>query len=497
MQSSRKYLLVAALATSTALTGCFLGSESSGPSSEEVKKSDEAALVASGKLEATVANMQDIEQFSYGKEDLSDLKASRAQFEEAARLNPGNNKAQLGMALTGILLAAQSTRLSTLINQTLEAKSPFDSRLPEQAPLMRGEVLRKVAQASTLPEFHLIQDAVADTMLPALDEAIINLTRVYQDPAFSMKLFIEGDSLELDHAEAGVLLAGVHAIHGLLTLYLAYDIDIDHEGSYDYLEALTGIGDIENFEDLTLEQRAALNKAAVILGPTSPFLAVRPAWKARLANVDDEMKRALDILKESAASLATETDPQANDLIHLCAPLEFGGCINTEDWQEGKDAIDTARKYMDQPYVFQLPAIDTTVKVNFAAYFNVQDYKKMLPHYGFYNANEWSEEKPVLYFTDASGRITGNIKTLIQIGKDAEELGTPAAEVVAQLKAVIHFQDPTFQNYLPGATQADIWNLILKQAVENEGSDLKPADGLPKRAISTMGPNFALSLIGK
>lgn len=494
MRSPDKYLLLAALAATTALSGCFLGSDNSGPSTDEVKKSEAAALVATGKLEATVANMQNMEQFEYGKEDLTDLKSSRAEFAEAARLNPGNNKAQLGLALTGILLAAQSTRLSGLINQTLEAKSPFDTRLPEQAPMMRADVLRKVAQASTLPEFHLIQDAVADTMLPALEEAITQLTRVYQDPAFSMTLSIEGDALELDHAEAGALLAGVHAIHGLLTLYLSYDIDIDHQGSHDYIEVLSGIGDIENFADLTPEQRAALNKAAALLGPTSPFLAVRPAWKAKLANVDDEMKRALDILKESAASIKLETDPQENDLIHLCATMESGGCITPSDYQDGKDAIDSARKYIAQPCEVKLPEIDTVIKVNFAAYFNVQDYKKMLPYYGFYDAGDWSEEKPVLYFTDAGGRVTGNIKTLIQIGKDADSLGTPVAQVIAQVKAVIHLQDPTFQGFLPGATEAGIWNLIQKQAEANE---TVPVYGSGKRAVSTMGPNFALSLIGK
>ncbi|HKP96716.1 MAG TPA: hypothetical protein VJ385_13245 [Fibrobacteria bacterium] len=499
MRITHKYVLLAAMAASTTwLGGCFLGSDDGGPSAEDVTKSNTSTTKAAGNLESSMTRMSDFEQFEYGKEDLTDLRTARADYAEAVRLNPGNSQAQLGMALTGILLAAQSNRLSTVINQTLDAKSPFDTRLVEGASPARAGVLRKVAQASTLPEFHVIQDAIADTLLPALEDAIARLESAYHDPAFAMTLTVDDEPRELDHAEAGILLAGVRAIHGLLTLWLSRDIDVDFKGSYDYLEAFSGLDTIEDFSQLTLEQRTSFNKAAQILGPASPFLTVRPGWAARLAGVDDEIKAALAVLKESVASIDLETDPQSDDLVHLCALFENGGCIERSDYADGKDVIDTAIKYMAQPYVLELPDLDTAIKVNFAAYFNVQDYKKLLPYYGFYNADEWSDAKPVLYFTDARGQVTGNVKTLAQIAEDADSLGTPAAQVVAQLRAVIHFQDPTFQGFLPGATEAGVWNLILKQAEHDEGHDgLIVSAGLRKSAVATLKPDFALSLIGK
>ena len=495
MRSTPKFLMLAAMAVSTAwLSGCFLGSENSGPTTEDVKASDKAALSATGNLETSVANMQK-GSYEYGKEDLTSLKSANSDFKEAARLNPGNSKAQLGMAVTGVLLAAQSQKLSSIINRTVEGKSPFDSRVSEEAPAKRAAVLRQVAEAATWPEFHEIQDAIADTMLPALDDAIARLKVVYDDPAFSMMLVIEGEPRELDHVEVGVLLAGLHAIKGLLTLWLSYDIDIDYNGSYDWIEALDGLDNVEKFSDLTQAQRDALNKGVTILSPTSPFLAVRPAWKSRLAGVDDEIKSALDILKASVVSLGQETDPQANDLLHLCVPGEEGACMDPDDYQEAKDVIDTARKYMSQPYEVRLADIDTTIKVNFAALFNVQDYKKFMPYYGFYNANEWSDTKPVLYFTNKSGTITGNIMTLKDIADQADANNWTAVQVVDAIRAVIHLQDPTFQNYLPGATEADIWNLIRKQAQYDDENNWEVA--MAKRAVGTMKPGFALSLLGK
>jgi hypothetical protein len=501
MRTTHKYVLLAAMAASTTwLGGCFLGSDDSGPSAENVGKSNSSTEKGNEGLVNSVTRMSDFSQFEYGKEDLTQLRTARADYEEALRLNPGNSQAQLGMALTGILLAAQSDHLSKVINQTLDAKSPFDTRVAEGAPAARAGVVRKVAAASDLPEFHVIQQAIADTLLPALDDAINRLNAVYNDPSFSMMLTIDGESRELDHAEAGILLAGVHAIKGLLTLWLSRDIDIDYNGSYDYLESFADLDTIHDFSQLTEKQKADFNKAAEILSPSSPFLTVRSGWGDKLAGVDDEIRSALNTLKDAIASIDHESDPQANDLIHICVGFEEGGCIDRSEYGNAQDVIDSARKYMSQPYVLELPDIDTTLKINFAAYFNVQDYKKLLPYYGFYNANEWSDAKPILYFTDSQGHITGNVKDVQDILDEADSTGAPAAQVVAQLRAIIHFQDPTFQGFLPGATEASIWNLIQKQAEyedQHKDGDEGIVYGLQKQgAGSILKPDFALNLIG-
>jgi hypothetical protein len=487
-------MILAATALSASwLTGCFLGSDNSGPSPESVKQSDSAAAKAGTDLETSLSRMSDMEQFQYGKEDLTSLHNSQRQFGDALRLNPGNSKARLGLALTGVLIAAQSPQLAAVINRTLDSKSPFDPQVTEDAPEMRIAVLRKVAEASTWPEFHEIQNAIADTMLPALEEAINHLNIVYQDPAFTMTLTLEGETHEIDHAEAGVMLAGVRAMHGLLTLFLSYDIDIDYNGSYDYIEALAQLDTIDDFSELSDAQRAALNKAATILSPTSPFMAVRPAWKARLAGVDDEIKSALNVLKEAMASIENESDPQEDDLIRICGPFEEGTCIAPIAYEAGIADLDTVRKYMDRPYLVEIPNLDTAISVNFAAYFNVQDYKKMLPYYGFYDAAQWSDAKPVLFFTDSRGTVTGNIKTLMQISDDADANGTPVRQVIAQVRQVIHLQDPTFQGFLPGATEDALWNLLLKQAEYDEARNVV----FKKSALAPMRPDFALSLLGK
>ncbi len=499
MHINRKSLIVSSLALGiVCLSGCLLKSESTDQptdqptdhSAEDAKKSDAVVILANGDLEKNVAHMTNLDQFKYGKEDLTELKSARAGFEDAVKLDPKNTDAKMGLALTGFLLAAQSKKLSDVVNQSLEAKSPFDTKVTETAPQMRIAVLKRVAAAAQFPEFHVIQDAIADTLLPALDEAITYIKAVYDDPAFSMTLTIEDKPRELDHAEAGILLAGFHAIRGLLTLWLSYDIDIDDNGSYDYLATLEEVGKVDDFGKLTTEQRAAFNQLTKLLGSASPFMAVRPEWKAKLAGVDDEINLALDLLKSSLTSIKSESDAQADDLLHLCIGGETSECIHSKDFDQATAIVDSAIKYMSHPYEFAVPGIDTTININFAAFFNVQDYKKLLPYYGFYNANDWSDAKPVLYFTDRSGKETGNIKDLIKIGEDADSLGTPVADIITKVRVIVHLQDPTFQGFLPGATEDGVWSLVRKLAEKDTASTTTVA------TTTTMDSHFALSLLG-
>lgn len=497
MRIPKKPVLAAALAASIVwLAGCLPGDGETGPSAEQKKLSDASADQAAGNLQTAIGGMQE-PRYVFGKEDLAALKAAQADYAAAARLNPENSKAQLGLALATILVAAQDPRLADILNRTVEGKSPFDARLAGDAPLLRSLVLAQVAEASAWPEFHAIQDSIAKVLLPALEDAIARIEIAYGDPAFRMTLALGGKLRELDHVEAGVLLAGVHALHGLVTLWLSYDFDLDYQGSFDWIAALQGLGEVKRFSDLTEAQRAALQKGTELLGPDAPFLAVRPAWKERLSKVDGEILAALDILRESLSSLARETDEQDDDLIHLCAPSESApACLPSSAYQQGLDGLDTARKCMRQPYLVRLDDIDTTIRVDFSAFFRVQDYKKMLPYYGFYGTQDWSDAKPALYFTDKAGRITGDIPALKRISDEAGSLGTPAAEIVARLRAVLHFRDPTFQGFLPGATEDALWSILLKKARLQEGR-IPLAVALRQGAISTLRPDFVLTLLGK
>jgi hypothetical protein len=124
--------------------------------------------------------------------------------------------------------------------------------------------------------------------------------------------------------------------------------------------------------------------------------------------------------------------------------------------------------------------------INPSAIFSVQDYKKMLPYYRFYDANLWSQENPVVYFTNAGGTVTGDLKNVADI---LDTSSTPAI-AVANLKRVVYWQDPTFQGFLPGATSDKIWRVIQKLAEQNQGP-------LAKRAPSELlRPGLALSLLG-
>ena len=478
------------------LTGCEFGSGGSdGPSAANRKRAQEAAEKGSTSLSTSLTSMTG-SQYEYGSEDLTSLKKADSDYQEALRLDPGNGQARMGAALTGVLLAAQSDNLSSVMNQAIEAPAPFDPNFVQNAPLARTAVLRKVTGQAVFPEFHEIQDAIGDTLLPALEKAIANLRAVYNDPAFSMTLTIDETVREIDHAEISVLLAGFMAVHGLATLFLSYDIDLDDNGSYDYLKELEGVGDVD-FANLTPAQENAFDVLTGLLDQKSPFLAVKPAWQARLAKVDDEIKEAAAVLSNGLASIRNEKDDQEDDILKICDVGLQAECIDDDDLAAAEAVIDSVKKYLEVPYGFYIPEIDSTVHIYLAAYFNIQDYKKMLPYYGFYKAADWSEDKPVFYFTNAGGTITGDLNDLEQIGADADSLGWTVEKTIAEIRKVIHLPDPTFQGYLPGGTEDKVWDLVAKLAdIKDTVIYDSNTMALVKRAAGSMDPEFPLTLLG-
>jgi hypothetical protein len=223
--------------------------------------------------------------------------------------------------------------------------------------------------------------------------------------------------------------------------------------------------------------------------------------------VDDNIYDALGILKEGLSSIKAETDPQGDDILKICSFMGGvqSGCIGPAALDEALKSIDSARKYMKQPY--SVPVGDTTIRVDFAAFFRVQDYKKMLPHYAFYDAGLWGPEKPIFYFTTPAGQETGNLKTVDALMERAYDEDWSTSRTIDSLKRVIRWQDPTFQGFLPGATEARLWRIIQIAAEYQEPgydytysakAESKTRAGSSKRLLSLpsfLNPRFPLLLL--
>ena len=342
--------------------------------------------------------------------------------------------------------------------------------------------------------------ALANIMLAAHDKKLSDLI----NKTFDARSPFDGRIREIDHAEAGVILAGVKVLRGLLTLFLSYDIDIDKNGSYDYFDNFDVINGLEDLDHLTAQQKEALVHVTTLMAPGSTFLAVRPEWKVRLGAVKSEIDGAVGIARASLASIKTETDTQIDDLLRLCNQGQIRDeCIETEDLNQALDVLDSVTKYMKQPYRMELSDLDTTVIVDFTAQLNVQDAKKMLPFYDFYPQAQWDSQHPVFYFKNASGKVTGDLNDIESIDSAYNEGAINIAEMIDALKNIIYFQDPTFQGLLPGATEASIWALIQKEAEYSDSEVIysEPEyvfNGLPlgkRTALKTMSPRFSFKLI--
>lgn len=472
------------VAGSLLFSGCF------GSDEDVTGDSQSHVLAANTSMNGAIGQMTSGD-YDYGQEDLTQLTQAHQEYKAALAANSKDNQAHFGLALTTVLLAAQNHQVSDLLNRTVEAPSPFDPALVDDVPAKEALLLKKARTlATTFPEFHELQDALAEQMLPALEEGIGHLNTVYQDAAFNMQLTIDGKSREIDHAEVGLVLAGLKALKGFLTLFLSYDMDFDKDGSYDYLDALSSLNGVEDLDQLTADQISALDQVVALMTPGSSFLSVRSGWQNKIAAVHGDLVDAVKIARASLASIRTETDAQSDDLLRLCSSAVSSDCIGEDELSSALDAMDTASKYLEQPYVLDIPDLDTAISLDFSAFFKAQDYKKMLPHYAFYPKAEWSSQKPVFYFTDKAGNFTGDINDLDELSQSYDEGEMTPGEMVDALQTILHFQDATFGGYLAGATDASVWNLIRKSAVQDE-EDVG-MDGVAKLGRKAMAPEFIL-----
>lgn len=451
------------------LLGCF--EDEQGPTETERETSRLSASAGTDSLEELVGEMVELESFEYYKGNgEAKIRGAHNGYEAAIAKDPGNNEAKLGSAITGILVALQSQSMKNLMEEVTESQSLFDEDIAQGAPAARGRVLAKVAALRDFPEFHAIQDTLGKVLLPALEKSIARVTDVHKDKNFRLEVELDREDYELDHAEVSVFLASLKAVHGILTLYLSYDIDIDRNGDYSFIDDLETLEDLEDFSALNDRQEAALQHVVKVLDPNSPFLAVRPSWKGRLNQVDEEIFSAVSILRDGLASIESEKDDQGDDILRVCDEFSSSSsCIDSESYENALQSLDSARKYMKQHYKIALPKGLGSLSVDFAAFLRVQDYKKMLPHYGFYPPREWSETKPVLYFTNAQGKVTGDINELQRIDSLADKENWTPMVIISEVQAVVKLRDPTFQGLFPGLTEERFWRIIQTSMEEDWG----------------------------
>ena len=325
--------------------------------------------------------------------NLFNFSEAYTMYAEAQYLDPDNNDAHFGVALTGLMQITQDESFRDMIDKW---DNYFANTTPFKVETTGGNVLGRRGFGLPLnssgmsvpispfvgmplsmvkltlddvPQFNELQDIIREVFLPYVDQGITALAKVEQSSDYEflissdMQPDVEASSLELDLTEVYAVDMMLHVISGICNTVIAYNFDfVTHDGAG--IEA-----------ELNLD---------------SEFASLNNSGAQYLENAYSAMTIAVDKLESALQHLQAETDDQFNDIIEQ---LENGS--DYDDIQEG---IDDAREVLTQPvwvsytnyedgedeygYWYE-NEIEDSMQVDIQQFFSnpIEDMKDMVPPY--------------------------------------------------------------------------------------------------------------------
>jgi hypothetical protein len=484
--------LIAAITVALiSVNGCLVS-----PSSEQSASDTQDTALANETVGGMLLRMADIGTFQYGQEEVATVRVLNSLFKELLKLSPDNAQAKFVASVTGVIAAIESPPVASVLNQALSAPSPFDPLFASQLPRAQAVIVEQTAVMGTFPEFHQFQDALADSVLPALDFALANLPSVAADPAFSMEIPQSGQKKTVGSAEATLLLGGFKALRGLLTLFLAYDLDWDRQGSYDFVKDLRSVAQVRDWQLLSADEQIAVEHVRTLLDPSSPFLAVRDDWRTRLENADDDIAEALPVIKTGIAMVQSGTFQGPDPLIRTGESTSFSNqlILKRADLDMAATVIDSISTVLAGPRTVTLPLIGVSVRVDIRTLMGgIRNFRDLVPYYGLYASDKLSTANPLVYFTNANANTTGTLADVASIIRRGQTGEITIENAVDELRAVIHIRDPRYGGLFPDMTEQQLWSLVAMAATQvRTGSD--PWGMLEELVLSLLSPKVGITL---
>ena len=433
--------------------------KSNGNETSEVQSSSAAETVEVGGLKRSACDAKDgdnvlealdvtnekaIDLFeAFSKNDFDKGKALSAEVKAAYKkiLNkaPKNCNAQLGYAVASIVDLSNNSTLKSLYddydswfkNNSIESLEDFTGMITD---LSRNKSFTKTAQ-----------EALEKEVVPAVDSAITYMQYIMAQGDYFLQLKDDGGIAEMDNSEFGIALGGLFATKAALTIATSMNLEIDDNGSYNWINNLDGLS-VGN-EEPSAKQKAGLVKIVNLIGAKGTFTTIysdkQKAWK-NVPNLVDSALTAIRAAFQYSLDESKVKGSQDNDIYVVGKGADADISIS-----EIKDAIAGLDKGLEAtrgPYEVEFKG--KTIKVNARKYFeNVKGTEPFLPYYTF-NGSDLTTFK----FTDANGTETATLLNFLDGTLSFPDDG----------EGVIIFKDPTFGGIFPNFKQKDVWELIDK-----------------------------------
>lgn len=350
-------------------------------------------------------------------------------YKEAQLLNPNNDDANFGVALTGLLIISQDNDLQNMLNNWegyFTANTPFEvtdgsakilgkrgfglpislegMRVPMSA-FVGGPLSLAKMSLDDIPQFSEFQQIVNTLFLPIINESIEGLEKVEENQAYvftitgEMQGDAEATSLELDLTEVYAIDMMLHALKAICYSIISY-----------------------NFDFVSFDAEGIVTE----LSRNSDFAILKNNGGQYLSTALSSMKTAIDKFEEGIDFLVAETDNQDDDLIPI---------LDGDDLADIREGIEDSREVLNGPkwinynyydeyydeYGWHEEYIEDSVKVDIRKFFEnpIGDFKEMVPPYtistGIDTTTDWDWEDEPIYYSIDSVEVSGLYNTYIYI----------------------------------------------------------------------------------
>ncbi|MCK4295665.1 MAG: hypothetical protein KAX28_03295, partial [Candidatus Marinimicrobia bacterium] len=296
-------------------------------SDEGVSEEDSLAAIqkveeANQELEGIMNSLINMDEPDSVQQVLDALDFSDAYdlYKEAQSLNPNNDDANFGVALTGLLMISQDNDLQNMLNNWesyFTANTPFEvtdgsakilgkrgfglpislkgMRVPMSA-FVGGPLSLAKMSLDDIPQFSEFQQIFNTLFIPIINESIEGLEKVEENQSYvftitgEMQGDAEATSLELDLTEVYAIDMMLHALKAICYSVISY-----------------------NFDFVSFDAEGIVTE----LSRNSDFASLKNNGGQYLSTALSSMKTAIDKFEDGIDFLVAETDNQDDDLIPI------------------------------------------------------------------------------------------------------------------------------------------------------------------------------------
>lgn len=326
--------------------------------------------------------------------------ATKSSVEAILKKYPGNCEAQLAYTASIISDIANNKKINSLIDTLLARTGKPGAALFSRDMRGSSEVSFNLAFHST-DELRgiLVSDAQAAiaAAIPSLDSAISYMTNIANDDAFTCTYNIDERNVELDRGEFAPVLAALYAAKATLTAIVSFNLNIDENGKYDWIDSLMELDAKVNYYD-----NHGFEHLFKFIGKESKFTSIHDSWKKEYRNIPNMIDSAISYvqfglqygLEEAKDGLKT----QKNDLYIVGDDEEAD--LSTADAQKIIDSLNTIKTQLrtgfDIPY-----AKGKTIKfVPYKWFENTDGIQKFLPYHVVNDKSEWINPDGGFYWSE-------------------------------------------------------------------------------------------------